>query len=80
MQQLTERMTKAEDKIQEHDFSIKRLQSDYESEKGTRVRSNADLTKDIKDVGTRVTNMEKRMYMFLGGLAVISYVIQFVKK
>lgn len=59
---------------------VGRLQSDYVSEKDTRARANKDLLDEIKGIRTDVNEIQKRMWMAVGAIAMVTWLIQIFHK
>lgn len=59
---------------------VHRLVSDVTSEKETRARSNSNLSEQLTGLDDRQRKIEKIIYMGLGGLAALQFIIAVVKK
>lgn len=59
--------------------SVSRIVSDIESEKGTRVRTNATILEAISKVDDRVRRCEWLIALGMGGLAVIEFFARLLK-
>ena len=64
-------------KIVQMEEQIARLVSDAESEKDTRSRSNDRITVVLKEIEGRQLKMERIIYMGLGGLGVLQFLLSF---
>lgn len=58
---------------------VGRLQSDYESEKGTRARANADILAELKLIRSDVEAMQRKIWMAIGGVGAVTWLIEFLK-
>lgn len=58
------------------ELHICRLQSDYESEKRTRAEINKEIFRQLGDNAERTRKIENRIYMAIGALVVVSWVLQ----
>lgn len=62
-------------KLTQLEAQIDRLVSDAESEKGTRARVNSDFTKRLDTIDENQRKLERIIYMGLGGLAVLQFLL-----
>lgn len=69
-----------EERVTVLEIEMDRLQSDYESEKGTRARANTVMLEAIEKLTNRVVKLQMNMASLLTGIAVISWIILLVKK
>lgn len=59
---------------------IERIVSDIESEKGTRARVNSDIIAQLHAIDTTQRKLEKMLWMGIGGLAVLQFLVPMVIK
>lgn len=62
-------------KVVQIEEQLARLVSDAESEKDTRRRVNEGLSKQLREIEDRQRKQERIIYMGLGGLAVLQFIL-----
>ena len=62
-------------KVVQMDKQIERLVSDAESEKDTRRRVNEGISNQLREIEERQRKQERIIYMGLGGLAVLQFLL-----
>lgn len=62
-------------KLTQLEAQVERLVSDAISEKGTRARVNSEFTRRLDLIDTNQRRMERIIYMGLGGLAVLQFLL-----
>lgn len=67
-----------ERRISNTEIQQARFVSDLESEKGTRVRINAQLDNDIRSLGTRMSAVEKSVWMGVGILIAVQVLLNYL--
>lgn len=65
-------------KLTQLETQIDRFTSDLESEKATRSRVNSDIMSQLKEIISDQQKSDRIIYMGLGGLAVLQFVVAFV--
>lgn len=55
---------------------IGRLVSDYESEKGTRARTNISVDEKLEALGVRMGRMERNFYLAAGAIVAADYLFR----
>ena len=64
-------------KVVQIEEQLARLVSDAESEKDTRRRVNDGISNQLREIDARQTKLERIIYMGLGGLAVLQFLLSF---
>lgn len=64
-------------KVVQIEEQLARLVSDAESEKDTRRRVNDGISNQLREIEVRQTKLERIIYMGLGGLAVLQFLLSF---
>lgn len=59
------------------ELQMERIVSDIESEKGTRMRANSEISVELKEIRDGQRKTDKIIWMMMGGLAVLNVALEF---
>jgi len=64
-----------ESKVQLHELRLGRIESDIESEKGTRARANSEIIVELKEVRASQIKSDRLIYIGIGVILALEFVI-----